>query len=148
MKTRYLIAVCAVPFVVCGVILAQQPAALPPGATPNLPTTGGRPEASPPAGGLNYEYKYDKKATFPVPTVAHTEANLDGMAIEQLIEAMEKTRAEIVEREKLNQMRLKVLQEKVGKVKVRMDSFSGQSQPPVKIPPGHESLNSPFEQKP
>ena len=36
--------------------------------------------------------------------------------VEQLIDSMEKTRAEIAEREKKNQAMLKVLQDKVGKV--------------------------------
>ncbi|AWM39355.1 hypothetical protein C1280_21785 [Gemmata obscuriglobus] len=62
----------------------------------------------------------------------------EDLSIEQLIEAMEKTRAEIVEREKKNQARLKVLQDKVGKVKTRMDTFTGNPQPvvvPEIVPP-------------
>ena len=134
MKTRNLIAVCAVPLVVCGVILAQQPTTPPPGATPNLPPTVGRPQAVPPTGGsTTSEYQYDQRAGSPAPSPTWIEpkgeTKPENLTIEQLIEAMEKTRAEIAEREKLNQVRLKVLQEKVGKVKVRMDSFGGNTPP-------------------
>jgi len=55
----------------------------------------------------------------------------EDLTIEQLIEAMEKTRDEIAEREKKNKAMLKVLQDKVSKLKVRMDSFSGKSEPPA-----------------
>lgn len=47
------------------------------------------------------------------------------MSIEQLIEVMEKTQAEIAELEKANQARFKVLQDKVVKVKERMGTFNG-----------------------
>ena len=121
MKKRYLGAICAVVIVACGLSLAQPP------KQPVLPNNAPVPPSdSPrfiPADQLPPGTRVLTPSPSPAPIQAETKP--EEMTIEQLIEAMEKTRAEIVEREKKNQARLTVLQDKVAKLKARMDTFTG-----------------------
>ena len=128
MKKRVLIVVTALLLSAAGITIAQQQIGPPVGHSP-----GAGPLPPPPSTGTSI---------FPPPSTTVTtppvakEVKPEDLTIEQLIDAMEKTREEIAEREKKNKAMMKVLQDKVNKLKVRMDSFGAKpEQPAVVVPP-------------
>ncbi len=125
MKKRVLIVVATLLLAVAGLTVAQQQTVTPPSHR------GGTNEhVSPPHTGEAFSQRTYSPSPVPTSPVVK-ELKPEDLTIEQLIEAMEKTRDEIAEREKKNKAMLKVLQDKVSKLKVRMDSFSGKSEPPA-----------------
>ena len=143
MKTRYLIAVCAVPLVVCGVILAQQPVTPPPGVTPNLSLTSpaGYPQPVPPTGGFTYEFKRDNIAVPPVPPPPKAETKPDEMTIEQLAEALKNLRAERAEMDAREKAMVKALRKKGETLRQLIDSVIGDTGPSGAVVPGSNGIH-------
>ncbi|QJX00998.1 hypothetical protein [Frigoriglobus tundricola] len=125
MKKRALIVVTALLLAAAGLTVAQQQNA----TMPVHPVGTGVALPPPSHGGVPPGF-VPPTISVPAASVAK-EVKPEDLTIEQLIEAMEKTRDEIAEREKKNKAMLKVLQEKVNKLKVRMDSFSGKPEAPA-----------------
>jgi hypothetical protein len=118
MKSRYMIAVGAVVLAVVGMTIAQPPKV----EVPPAPTDPGM---LPPPGAV------PKRGTVEEPRVRSAEAKPEDMTIEQLLDAVEKFREQKSEIEKKEKAFMKVVHQKAGKLKQRIEGLDGVVPPPM-----------------
>ena len=128
MKSRYLSAVGAALLVVVGVTLAQQPkvAPLPPPPDYSAPVVphAYTPPSAPPV--------YIQPQALPTAR----EAKPDEMTLEQLLDAVDGFRAQKAELEKKEKAFMKVVHQKAGKLKERIEGIDGVTPPVIRATEG------------